>query len=299
MKKRTLCMLLALAIVMAPGAPALAAGDSPVRLARVEIYSEGLLYEQIDLTYYEGGQLKEEITETNYYDEAGQVIDSSHIVVSYGMDGQMEQQEITYMTGGQTVATETLEYTYDGNGELVEDVDTYTGGDSTTVTVNNYEYEYDDQGRLAYTVQYDGEEAFQSKEYTYDEAGRVATVNNRMDSYGWAYLNEYTYDDQDRVVTNRVTYDNGAPGTYWEYSYEPDAYFQLRYSLQYSEDALKPVLKPVGSTFYAEVPAGEGQPGLSFGLRNMPQLSYDEAGYLVMADAGGGSYISFTYEPAA
>ena len=293
MKKRTLCMLLALTMVMALGAPALAAGDSPVRLARVEIYSEGLLSEQIDLTYYDGGGLKEEITDSYYYDEAGQTVHSSHIVVSYSMDGRTEQQVSTYVTDGQTAGTDQLVYIYDENGDLLEDVDEYTEGDSSTVNVNNYEYEYDGQGRLAFTTQYNGGVAFQSKEYTYDEKGRVSTVNNRMEDYGWAYLNEYTYDDQDRVVTNRVTYDNGAPGTYWEYSYEPDAYFQLRYSLQYTEE-----LKPVASWFYAEVPGEEGQPGLSFGLRNTPLLTYDEAGYLVLADAGEGNYIAFTYEPA-
>ena len=79
-------MLLALAMVMALGAPALAAGESPVRLARVEIYSDGLLSERIDLTYYEGTQLREEITDAYYYDEAGQAVHSSHTVVSYGTD---------------------------------------------------------------------------------------------------------------------------------------------------------------------------------------------------------------------
>ena len=134
-----------------------------------------------------------------------------------------------------------------------------------------------------------------TREYTYDEKGRVLTINNRVTIYGWSYLNEYTYDDQDHVVTNRVTYDNGAPGTYWEYSYEPDAYFELRYSLQYQDDPAK--IKPANPAFYAEIATTEGRPGLSFGLYGTPELFYDEDGYLVKADAGEGNYIEFTYEP--
>ena len=297
MSKKIVSMLLALAIVLTLGAPVLAAEDSPVRLTRVEIYSDGLLYQLVELSYFEDGHLQEQSAETYYYDGSGPAAQSSRVVTTYNTDGRAEKDESAYMLNGEVTASESVAYTYDEDGQLIESVDEFAQEGYSSSSVNTYDYEYDDQGRLAVTTQYSDGEAIQAKEYTYDEKGRVATINNRMVSYGWAYLNEYTYDEEDRVVTNRVTYDNGAPGTYWEYAYESDTYFQLRYSMQYNEDA-ETVYKPVGGAFYAEIPSREDFPGLSFSLRNTPQLIYDEAGYLVMADAGEGNYISFFYEPA-
>lgn len=291
-------MILALAMILALGAPALAAEDIPVRLARAEIYSEGRLYQLVELSYFDDGHLREQSAETYYYDESGQAAQSSRVVTTYNTDCRAEKDESAYMLNGEVTATESVTYTYDEEGRLIENTDDFVQEDYSYSTVNTYDYEYDDQGRLAVTTQYSDGEAIQSKEYTYDDQGRVSTINNRMVSYGWAYLNEYTYDEEDRVVTNRVTYDNGAPGSYWEYAYESDAYFQLRYGMMYNESEAGAGYKPAGSSFYAEIPTREDHPGLSFSLQDTPQLIYDAAGYLVMADSGEGNYISFFYEPA-
>ena len=64
MKKRTMSMLLALAMIFALCVPALAAGDSPVRLTQVDIYSDGMLYQHYELSYYEGTQLREQRVST-------------------------------------------------------------------------------------------------------------------------------------------------------------------------------------------------------------------------------------------
>ncbi len=288
-------MLLALAMILALCVPALAAGDSPVRLTQVDIYSDGMLYQHYELSYYEGTQLREQRVATYWPETKGLQYDTS--VTTYSEQGLTQTVEGTFVDNGETVSTAKQTCTYDGNGDMVESVNESVDYGTERSSTNTYTYTYDDGGNLLSSTQYtDGEENM-TREYTYDGQGRVLTINNRVTVYGWSYLNEYTYDDQDRVITNRVTYDNGAPGSYWVYSYEPDAYFELRYSLQYQDDPAK--LKPANPAFYAEIPAAEGRPGLSFGLHGTPMLSYNADGYLARADAGEGNYIEFTYEPAA
>ena len=298
--KKTVSMLLALVMVLALCVPVLAAEASPVRLAQVDSYENGELVQQTKLSYYEGTRLQQQ-DETQYiYDEDGQLRFTAQTVTSYDEDGRTTIVDTTTTNGsGEVVYTEQTVYVRDSENVLLETVTESGLGDDTEISVVYYDFEYDDQGRVAVETQTSNGEVVFIREFTYDDQGRVAAALSRMSEYGWSYFNEYTYDDAGRMIANRLTYDNGTPGSYLEYAFEPDPYFDLRYSLHYMDGAVKPSFKPSDDAFYAEVPAAAGQPELSFSLQDTPQLTYDEAGYLVLADAGNGNSLQFTYEPAA
>lgn len=294
--RRILCALLALVTVLSLSVSAMAAEDSPVRLTHVEIYSEGKIYQSVDISYYTGTHMHERHDLQYMYDETGEEpAGSVESTVVYDENGREVSSSNTYMEAGEISATAESRNTYGDNGGIAERaIDTVQGGETTT-SVTSYTYEFAPNGYPATILeQIDGED-YMRRVYTYDEQDRVATIDNQMLMYGWSYFNEYVYDDQDRVVANRVTFDNGAPGTYWEYTYDPDLYFDLRYSVEYSEDGLK----PNGTTFYAEVPVRGERTGVSFSLAGAPELTYDDDGYLIRADSGNGNYIEFTYEPCA
>ena len=288
--KKTVSIVLALVMAFALCVPALAAGESPVRLTKVEIYDSGKLYQTVELSYDENGKLSQRHQVT--YPDEQMSIDN---VTDYDGDGHVTVDPNTYYMGGEAAQQSTVTSTYNAEGYLAQDVTEVVSEGQTITSTLTYEYEYAPNGFPASILQKNDGEEFQRRVYTYDEKDRVATIDNQMLEYGWSYMNEYTYDDQDRLIANMVTFDNGAPSNYWEYSYEEDPFFQLRYSIFYQDGALK----PDGGNFYAEIPASDGQPGLSFGLNGAPAFTYDEAGYMTMADAGGGSFIQFTYEPAA
>ncbi len=288
--KKTVSMLLALAMAFCLSVPALAAGDSPVRLTKVEIYDSGKLYQTVELTYDENGKLSQR-HQVTYPDEQMSIDE----VTDYDGDGHVTVDANTYYMGGEASQQSTVTSTYNDEGYIAQDVTEIVSNGETMTSTLTYEYEYAPNGFPASILQKNDGEEFQRRVYTYDEKDRVTTIDNQMLQYGWSYMNEYTYDDQDRLIANMVTFDNGAPSNYWEYSYEEDQFFQLRYSIFYQDGALK----PDGANFYAEIPAGDGQPGLSFGLNGAPAFTYDQAGYMIMADAGSGSFIQFTYEPAA
>ncbi len=297
--KKTVSVVLALVMVLALCAPALAAEGS-VRLVQADNYENGFLRRQTKLSYYEDGRLEQQDVTLYTYDGSGGAIGSVQTVTSYNERGLVAVVDATTRDAeGETVDTAQTVYVRNGDGALLETVTEAGLGENTDLSVVFYSFEYDDQGRVAVETQSAGGVDFLIREYTYDDQGRVAATLSRMGEYGWSYRNEYTYDDAGRMIADRVTYDNGTPGTYLEYSYEPDPYFQLRYSMQYMDGAVMPSLKPSDDAFYAEVPGAEGQPELSFSLHDTPQLTYDEAGYLVLADAGNGNCLRFTYEPAA
>ncbi len=297
--KKTVSMVLALVMVLVLCVPALAA-ESPVRLVQVDSYENGFLRRQTKLSYSEDGRLEQQDVTLYTFDGSGGAIGSTQTVTSYNEKGLVAIVDATVRDGeGVTVDTAQTVYVRDGEGALLETVTEAGLGEDTDISVVFYSFEYDDQGRVAVETQSAGGVDFLIREYTYDDQGRVAATLSRMGESGWSYFNEYIYDSDGRMIADRVTYDNGTPGTCLEYSYEPDLYFQLRYSVQYMDEAMKPSLKPSNDAFYAEVPGTEGQPELSFSLQDVPQLTYDEAGYLVLADAGNGNCLQFTYEPAA
>lgn len=288
--KKTVSIVLALVMAFVLGVPALAAGESPVRLVKAEIYDSGKLYQTVEMTYDDNGRLRQR-HQVTYLDEQMSIDE----VTDYDEDGHATVDANIYYMGGEVAQQATVTSTYNDEGYIAQDVtEALVNGETVTSTVT-YEYEYAPNGYPASILQKQDGEEFQRRVYTYDDKDRVVTIDNQMLAYGWSYLNEYTYDDQDRLIANLVTFDNGAPSNYWEYSYDEDPFFQLRYSVFYQDGALK----PDGANFYAEIPASDGQPGLSFGLNGAPAFTYDQAGYMTMADAGNGSFIQFTYEPAA
>ena len=288
--KKTVSIVLALIMAFVLCVPALAAGESPVRLVKAEIYDSGKLFQTVEMTYDDAGRLRQR-HQVTYPDEQMSVDN----VTEYDENGNVVVDTNVYNMAGEAAQQSTVTSTYNAEGYIAQDVTEALVDGETVTSTTTYEYEYAPNGFPASILQKTDGEEFQRRVYTYDEKDRVTTIDNQMLQYGWSYMNEYTYDDQDRLIANMVTFSNGAPSNYWEYSYDEDQFFQLRYSMYYQDRALK----PNSTDFYAEIPASDGQPGLSFGLTGAPAFTYDEAGYMTMADAGGGSYIQFTYEPAA
>ena len=57
--KKTVSIVLALIMAFVLCVPALAAGESPVRLVKAEIYDSGKLFQTVEMTYDDAGRLRQ------------------------------------------------------------------------------------------------------------------------------------------------------------------------------------------------------------------------------------------------
>ena len=301
MKKHIIAVALSLCMLLPLTVPALADGN--VRLVGVNLYVDGQL--EVEYTYdYDNGALP--------------------------VSGRMHQLNIqTIEVGGQIFHlsqpdTEWV-YIYDDQGRLI-------CSESTIMESGNahiYRWAYDEDGRLVrdeweYTAdRYEGS----GTNYIYDEAGHLV-MDTSEDGYGIIqYVDEYDCDEEGCVTSRRLYFvtdwdDVGEP-TVWgpepvsedqyaydedgriagmvrlyggdimeeiAYAYEDDPYFTVQYcdTHDYLNDT-------EGSSVSFIIRDAADRDVLTFSLPGAPELTRDEAGYIVKAESEN-RVMEFIYE---
>lgn len=141
----------------------------------------------IFFTYDDNGNLIKTVREDS--DETGYTED-----YTYDERGNMLKRVTTYSDG----ATESFICTYDANNKLLTETYRNVWGEY------NYQYSYDDQGRLIKVNYHDRNNNTSVTDYTYDEKGNLIKEVWVDDGKYW-YSNECTYDDVGNVITEVYT----------------------------------------------------------------------------------------------
>ena len=305
--KRITSILLAAALLLALGASALASEEETpaYRLTQVTEHGSDGTVNIYTLIYNGGGVcpdgLKygeeggEEVHSEEYsYDAAGRIIgytaDTEYGMTiegsfAYDEDGNLAEQSVSTVTDYSTSRT-TYTYTYDENGLKTGGTYTYVmataEGDTTQEDV--YTYAYDEQGRLvsetdAWTDE-DGNPQESVVTYEYDEDGTMISSGG----------DTKTFDEQGRETS--YSYDWGWSAADCVYTYAP---------LLQCTSATATYSDMEGATdqFTVTLTTIENMPLNVAAMYNVkdPELTFDDNGYLVKADAGDGRYTEFTYEP--
>ena len=310
MKGRALSAALAVLMLLGvSGIPAAAEEPEHMRLAQAVLSQEGEAAVRYTFRYPRGGILPgEERIEyltsdaddhayTYTYDEAGRLIQSCGRAV-----GEMTEDNVSgdvYM----------FRYTYDGQGRLTEESSSHTGTDGA---VDSYAalYTYDEAGRIVRRLSGSDGELSYVTEYAYDGAGQLTGTSMCPAQIGCGAggvpvvtemsepVNEtrYTYDSQGRMTGTEVDM-NGKPATQVEYTYAEAPLLTLQHCSQQDYDERGRALQGPARFFVAQLKDAAGQTVLRFDLQGQPELTFDGAGYLTKAEAGGRT-LEFTYESA-
>ena len=334
MKSRMLSVLLGAGLLLSVcGTPCLAAEPAALRLTGAELLAGGETAVRYTFRYPEGGVLpgEEQIeylttdadgyTYTYTYDGAGRLIQSYGYAAGaagpedgvlfsayvYGEDGTLVEDDPAAGDAGDVYM---FRYTYDGQGRLTEEGNSHTLADGTMSTYDAL-YTYDEAGRIRQRLSGDNGELSYVTEYAYDEAGHM--TGTRMcsalaidyDDEGMPVVTEmsepvnetsYTYDDQDRPAGTEVRMD-GKPAVQTAYTYDEAPLLTLQHCTQQDYDEQGQALQETVQFFVAELKDAAGQTVLRFDLQGQPELTFDGAGYLTRAEAGG-QVLTFEYEPA-
>lgn len=324
MKRRILSAVLAALALSAAGISA-AAEPEPQRLAQVELSQDGETVLRCTFSYPEGGVLpgeermeypagdQDSCVYTYTYDDAGRLTQSygraeasfagaeDGVVLSnlvYGEDGELVEDDSAANITGDVFM---FRYTYDEQGLLTEESSSHTLADGSMSTYDAL-YTYDGQGRISQRLSGDNGELSFVMEYVCDEAGHVtdarlcSVLAMDYDENGMPVVTEksepvaetsYTYDDQGRPVREEI-HGEDAPVQTGEYVYADAPLLRLQHRTDQDGQTV----------FLASLEDAAGQDILHFDLQGQAELTFDDAGYLVRAEAGGRT-LEFSYEPAA
>lgn len=129
-------------------------------------------------------------------------------------------------------------FTYNENGDLVEEINDRMDGDPS---VWKYSYTYGENGlpMTRITLDDEGNETFR-REYTYDSEGRILT-ETASSSSGRSSRSEYAYDEDGNLIQEKVYSSNGELDETIDYTFEEaymsDAEYELYHMLTaYSEN---------------------------------------------------------------
>lgn len=296
MKRRILSA--ALGLVLALGAPVLAAGET--RLTGVNVYVDGQLAIQYTYTYEDGhlpaaGRMHELMERTMLRN--GQVLEEvpSDTVYAYAYDdeGRLVRYEVSIEDGtGYAIA---YIWKYGEDGQLLRD--RWTSDRSNDGGGSNYIY--DEAGQLIRSMDEDMYGIIRYvDEYDHDEAGRV-TSDRLYDVMDWDETGEptvwenslisevrYDYDEAGRL-RYQADYYNGGLDMESYYTYEDDPYSTLRYG------EIHDYMNSEVRTEFTVIP--NGSKALSFTMPGTPELTRDAAGRLIKAETPD-RYMEFIYE---
>ncbi len=127
---------------------------------------------------------------------------------------------MTYGYEGDYAYSYKTEYTYDANGSVLTEIETYTdtGGAVTVYPVVSYSYTAD--GKKLSKSNYDENGNGYKYEYTYNENGDVLshTYENVSGDYSFFYKTDYAYDAAGNCISETETYSDGdSYTTYYTY----------------------------------------------------------------------------------
>lgn len=163
-------------------------------------------------------------SKTSYeYDEAGNMtrqnsLNESDEVTGYTLyenyiNGYFQDRKLMSADGESVYYWEHFEYTFDANGNLVSQINSYKADEETTIILNKIEYTYSNdllqkEEKLAYS---EGEYVSNAaltyiKTYSYDTDGDLTDVSDvEIDRSGYPYYVDYAYNYNDYSASYQPT----------------------------------------------------------------------------------------------
>lgn len=173
------------------------------------------------------GQAQKEklsFTTTNFYNEEGNLIEQN---LSYLPSGEITQKRIyEYDEQGNVIVKDynkdgihqyTYKYIYDKKGNLIESNNFDSNGKRTDKRVN----QFDKEGNKNITFHYDENDSIEWKwTYTYENNGKKMTLKAIKPDNSISWTQVYTYDDNGNEIGNNNVDTDGKIGTTRVYQYD-------------------------------------------------------------------------------
>lgn len=129
------------------------------------------------------------------------------------------QKELVYIaeSSGELTFSETWDYIYDSQGNLIKLVAYDEDGERT----KSFGYEYNNQGNISKEIHYNGhEDVLEWCDYIYDEQGILLQLESRAPGRDEPIVRKYIYDNQGNTIRRDLISDDGNVYAWIEYVYD-------------------------------------------------------------------------------